>query len=41
MQITVHDPDYHGKVIYIKKGLAGVGSECRARMFCSGEAEIL
>ncbi|GAB4821938.1 hypothetical protein N2152v2_008984 [Parachlorella kessleri] len=40
-KITIHSPDYHGKVVYIKKGLAGVGAECRARLFCSGEAETL
>ncbi|GAB4817347.1 hypothetical protein N2152v2_004393 [Parachlorella kessleri] len=35
-KVTVQHPEYYEKVIYIKKGLAGVGPECRARHFCSG-----
>ncbi len=36
LQVTVQHPEYYEKVVYIKKGLAGVGPECRARHFCSG-----
>ena len=37
MQITVHHPEVSEKVLLIRTALAGVGPDCRARLFCNND----